>query len=217
MTAFLSIASIAALIYLVAYCHAPSSWPKTGVKTASVACLALAALWAGGPGLLVLALALCAAGDYLLARDTEPTFLAGVGAFAAGHLAYVALFLSTPGAQLAALTTPIPVLTLTALAIYGLVMMRLLFHKAGDLRFAVMGYVPIILAMGVAALTVPAEGALWLVLPAAFLFMISDSVLAAELFLLPASHPLRRITPFVVWSFYWLAQLGFLMAYTGGL
>lgn len=211
---FILLAALAALIYLLAFCHRPAIWPKTGVKTVSVAALALVALMGGAPWLLWLALALCAVGDYLLSRDSEATFLVGVGAFAAGHLAYIALFLTTLGADVSHMSSGVYLVAITALFLYGAGMMILLYRKAGALRFAVMGYVPIILGMGLAALAVPMLGPLAWVLPAACLFMLSDSVLAAELFLLPDGHRLRRVTPFVVWSTYWLAQLGFTLAYT---
>ena len=207
------IAACAAVIYLIGFCHRDASWPRTGVKTVSVAALALAAWLAGGPGLLVLALGLCALGDYLLARGDEAGFLAGVGAFAAGHLAYVALFLTTPGAEIGRLSFGMYPFAITVLFLYGVGMMIALYRRAGGLRFAVMGYVPVILSMGVAAMAVPALGPLAWVLPAALFFMISDSVLASELFLLHEGHKLRRITPFVIWSTYWLAQLGFTLAY----
>lgn len=208
-------AALAALIYLTGYCHRPASWPKTLIKTVSVAILALSAWLGTGPVLLAVALTLCALGDYLLARDSEATFLAGVGAFAMGHLAYVALFLTTPGALIQNLSNSPYLYVIVLLCLYGAAMMALLFRKAGDLRFAVMGYVPVILSMGVAALAVPAVGPLVWVLPAAVLFMVSDSILASELFLLPETHPLRRVTPYAVWATYWLAQLGFFLAYSG--
>ena len=208
-------AAFAAVIYLCFYCHAPASWAKTVIKTASVALLVLAAWKGAAPGALILALALCAAGDFWLSRDTQLTFFAGVGAFALGHLAYVGLFLATPGTTLAAVASATGIVYGIILSVYGAYMMWQLNRKAGALRYAVMAYVPIILAMGLAAFCVPTLGAGWIVLPAAILFMISDSVLAAELFLLRSDHPARRVTPFVIWAFYWLAQLGFLWAYTG--
>lgn len=212
---FVTLGAIAAAIYLLVYCNAPASWTKTGVKTTSVAALALAAWSTEAPPAFVLALSFCAAGDYLLSRDTQVSFLAGVAAFALGHLIYVPLFLTTPGASLDALGSGGGMIYAAGLAVYGAAMMWRLFRDAGDLRYAVMGYVPIILAMGLAAFCVPTVNAGWVVLPAAILFMISDSVLAADLFMLRADHPLRKITPYVIWSFYWLAQLGFWHAYGG--
>jgi uncharacterized membrane protein YhhN len=213
----LALAAFAGLVYLLRFCSAPTSWARTVTKTLSVAALALAAGLSGAPGPLVLALSLCALGDYLLSRDTEQTLLAGVGAFAAGHLAYIAVFASVPGFELGHLVTGLGLLFSAFLAVYGAVMMWQLFRRAGPLRFAVMAYVPIIVAMGLCAYCVPALGELGLILPAAILFMLSDSILAAELFLLRADHPLRQITPYLIWASYWLAQLGFFWAFAAPL
>ena len=54
-----------------------------------------------------------------------------------------------------------------ALVLLGVVMMALLFPKAGTLRLAVMVYVPIIVLMGIMAMAMPFNGGLALVLPAA--------------------------------------------------
>ena len=62
------------------------------IKTVPVALLALAAMLGGAPRAITLGLALGALGDFLLSRPGEATFLAGMGAFAAGHLAYVGGF-----------------------------------------------------------------------------------------------------------------------------
>ncbi|MDF1670008.1 MAG: lysoplasmalogenase [Roseovarius sp.] len=210
----LLVAALCALIYLLKFCHSPASWAKTAVKTGSIAALLMFVILTNGPVLLIAALGFCGAGDYLLSRDNERAFLAGVGSFAAGHIAYIALFLTTPMARIDVLMTSGNVMIIAALVVYGAIMMRQLFRKAGALRYAVIGYVPVILAMGVAALCVPTSGMLRLVVPSALLFMISDSVLAGELFLLRDDHPLRRATPYVVWSFYWLAQFGFLLAFS---
>ncbi len=207
-------AAILAAVYFFAFCFKGASWPKTIVKTGSVLLLAFAGWLGGAEGLLVAGLILSALGDYLLSRDSEPQFLAGVGAFAAAHVAYVVLFLTTPGAGLAELSAN-DWKVVAALMAFGVVMIRLLYQNAGDLRVAVCIYVPIILAMGISALMIPV-GYMGVV-SAAFLFMISDSILASEMFLLRENHPLRRITPFAVWTTYWLAQLGFLLGYPVGL
>ncbi|MBL4769119.1 MAG: lysoplasmalogenase, partial [Rhodobacteraceae bacterium] len=88
----------------------------------------------------------------------------------------------------------------------GLVMARLLSPRAGALRGPVLGYIPIILGMGVAVLAVPGPG--WALL-AAVAFVTSDIVLACEKFLLTEGHPALRWTPYVVWPLYWGAQAGF--------
>ncbi|MEY8841036.1 lysoplasmalogenase family protein [Cribrihabitans sp. XS_ASV171] len=210
MTLLLLLAAACALAYLPLSPRKPGLL-RTALKTASVALLACGSALAGLPWLLTLALALCAAGDALLAQESEGGFMAGVGAFAAGHLAYVALFLTHPAADPARLAQA--PLALGALALLGLGMALLLGPRAGALRDPVLGYIPVILAMGVAALTLPRIGGLALVLPAACAFIASDTVLAAGKFLIPEGHPAQRLVPWLVWPLYWGAQAGFLVAF----
>ncbi len=201
------LAAILALVYLIGFARAAPSLAKSLIKTGSVALLAVAPLAAGGPGWLVVALLFCALGDWLLADGREGAFMAGVGAFAAGHISYVALFLTRPEADVARIGD-LWWLVL-ALAILGLVMARTLWAKAGAMRGPVMGYVPVILSMGVAVLALP----LGLMHLAAALFILSDTVLASDLFLLAKNHAARRVTPYVVWLTYWGAQMLFVVAF----
>lgn len=188
----------------------PESLLRSCIKTASVALLALAALLAQAPWPLVLALSFCALGDWLLSRPGDRAFMAGVGAFAAGHMGYVALFLSRPDANPDRLADSPQIWIALGLVLFGLAMARKLAPRAGDLRLPVLIYIPIILAMGVAALTLPTATP---VLPAALAFIASDTVLAAEKFLWPAGHPALRWTPLTIWPLYWGAQAGFLLAF----
>ncbi|MEX0284222.1 MAG: lysoplasmalogenase family protein [Paracoccaceae bacterium] len=213
MSALMVAAAICAVGYLVVCARAPSEI-RSLLKTASVMLLAVAAGLAGGGALLVAALALCALGDWMLSRDGEGAFMAGVGAFAAGHLVYVVLFITHPEANPARWSELPQLLFIFGLIVLGLGMAWLLMPRAGDLQGPVMGYIPIILAMGLAALVLPPEGALRFALPAALFFILSDMVLASEKFLLTEDHPLQSVTPYVIWSTYWLAQFGFLLALT---
>jgi len=211
MTTALLVAALLSLVYGLRFCAAPVSLARSMVKTGSVVALALAAWLGSGPLLLIVALLLCALGDWLLSRDGEAVFMAGVGAFAAGHIAYVALFLTRPETGALTLTTPLS-LGLVAL---GVIMAVLLWSRAGALNGPVTGYIPIILSMGIAAQSLPSTGALSLALPAALLFIVSDITLAFEMFVLRAGSALRRIAPRVVWPTYWIAQLGLMLAFTG--
>ena len=215
--AFLTLtgAALLALLYWLRFCHAPASWPKSLVKTASVALLALVAWQAGGPGALVIALLLCALGDFLLSRPSDAAFMAGVGAFAAGHIAYVILFLSHRLADADALFTMPQLGVIALLGLFGMGMAVLLWSRAGDMRGPVLIYIPVILSMGVAVLALPALGPLTFAHPAALLFILSDFTLAIQMFVLPKAHRLNRYTPFVVWPTYWLAQGLFLLAFAG--
>ncbi|MDE4173487.1 lysoplasmalogenase [Phaeobacter sp. PT47_59] len=191
----------------------PEGLLRSVLKTASVALLALLAILSDAPLLLGIGLLLCAIGDYCLSREGEGAFMAGVGAFAAGHLAYVGLFLTTPGREFARLGQMPGLGVVLGLAVLGLVMVRVLAPRAGALKGAVLAYIPIILSMGAAAATLPMEGALAWALPAALAFIVSDVVLAFENFVLPDGHPLRRIAPYAVWPLYWGAQIGFFFAF----
>ncbi len=209
----LAVAAVFAVIYLPMAAGAAGPFRSLS-KTLSVAFLALAAALAGAPWLLVLALGLCAAGDFCLSQEGETSFMAGVGAFAAGHLAYVALFLSIGESDPTRLISGAGPAFVAGFAVVGLFMAWLLAPRAGDLKVAVLAYVPIILAMGVAALTLPPVAGLALVLPAALAFMASDITLAFETFVLAGDHPARRATPYAVWPLYWGAQAAFLLAFS---
>lgn len=212
MTGMTIAAVVCALGYL-AICARPTSELRSLLKTAAVMLLAISAGLAGATWLLVAALALCAVGDWMLSRDGDGAFMAGVVAFAAGHLVYVVLFLTHPAADPGRWSyMPQPLLIFALLAL-GIGMAWLLMPRAGDLQGPVMAYIPIILAMGLAVLVLPSDGALRFALPAALLFILSDMVLASEKFLLPGGHPAQVLTPYLIWGAYWLAQFGFLMAF----
>lgn len=207
-----SIAACAALSYLCFTVRAPSGM-RSLLKTCSVAALALAVFATSGPIWLGLALVLCALGDFFLSRDGEQAFMAGVGAFAAGHLAYVILFFTQKSSDPSQIWAMPYLLVTVALLALGAVMIRVLAPRAGELKIPVMGYIPIILAMGIAALSLTGASMVW-VLPAALAFMVSDVVLAVETFVLAENHPLRRFTPYVVWPLYWGAQAGFYLSFS---
>ncbi|MFZ7090171.1 lysoplasmalogenase [Primorskyibacter sp. 2E233] len=204
----LSFAAAAALIYLIRFAGKFPSLAKSVIKSLSVGVLAMVAVLAGLPMLLSLALALGALGDACLSRDGDKAFLAGLGSFALSHLAYAALFLRHPASDLSALLS-LGALPATA-GVLGLAfwMGWRLWPVTGDLRGPVMGYVAVIAGMGLAAVSV-GPPVLW----AALLFMISDTVLAAELFLLGPDSRWRKFAPYVVWSTYWLAQALFLLSF----
>ncbi len=212
MTAFLFWAALACALAYLPLTARPASPLRSALKTASVALLSVVALLNAAPWLLTLALALCAIGDALLSRETDTTFMAGIAAFAAGHLAYIALFLTDPASDPALILSQPAIFW--SLIVLGIVMATLLAPRAADLRGPVLAYIPIILGMGIAVLALPDTIALRWALPAAMAFIASDLILATEKFLLPANHPALKLTPYMVWPLYWGAQAGFLIAFT---
>lgn len=202
---------VAALLYLPVQGSAPSL-RRSVVKTAATALLAILAFIEGGPFLLVAALALSAAGDFFLSRNGETAFLAGLASFLAAHLAYVPLFLSVGGGT-EILTWQPWRLGLAVLAALGaaLLMRRLVPAAGPQMRAPVAVYAAAILAMLLAAATVPSP----VILIGAILFVASDSLLAIGRFLTPPDSPRQRPVGAAVWVLYYLAQaaiaLGFLL------
>lgn len=189
------------------FCAAPASDLKSLVKTLSVALLALASLMSGLPTLLTAGLTLGAVGDFFLSRRGDRAFLAGLVAFALSHLAYVGLFADIgDGAALFAMprAAVAAVILLAAMA-----MAAVLWPRAGALRVPVVVYIMIILAMVLAALS----GQGGLIIAAALLFMLSDTVLSLDLFVQPVAIWWQRAAPYVIWGTYWAAQAGFLLAF----
>lgn len=220
-TPVLALATLAAAFaatYLLLYCARPTGVGRSVTKTLATALLACAALLAEAPPLLVAGLALGALGDLLLSRDGAQTFLVGLVAFAIAHLAYTALFLTVGAAPTRLLAPERNPAALTLVAL-GIAMAWRLWPVAGSLRWPVSAYVGIIVCMGLAALSLPIPAAVpvrpLVAMVAASAFILSDALLALELFLLPPGHRLRRITPYAVWTLYWLAQALFLGAFGG--
>lgn len=200
-------AAFLALLYGVHYCGRDPSAAKSLVKTGSMAGLALAALFLGAPALVTAGLALGAVGDFFLSRRGDRAFLAGMAAFAAGHLAYATAFW-TPGSDL-------PLLPVTLLLLLSGSTELWLAPHTGPLRWPVRGYVAVIAAMALASLTLPLGHIAQI---GAALFVLSDLLLALEMFVL-ADGRIRRALSHLLWAAYWSGQalifLGMLPAAAG--
>lgn len=183
------------------------------VKTVPVSLFAVIALLADAPLMLVAGLALGALGDLLLAvadgsGETDAPdrfFVAGLTAFLASHIAYVALFAATDMNEPGWMVLPIG-LAMGAIAVF---VGRILWRHAGALRVPVAAYVVTILAMGLAALQ---TGSATLIAGAS-LFMASDTILGTDRFVLVSGDPRRRWSGPAIWCFYIGAQALILMAF----
>lgn len=179
-------------------------WQRSAVKTGATLALVAAGLASTAPGLVVLGLALGAAGDFFLSRRGQAMFLAGMTAFAAGHLAYVAGFWTRAGHL--GYVAPSPAQA-TALAMLGLTVGALglwLSAKAGPLRLPVIAYALVIGLMAAAALILPANPGDRIVQTGVALFLLSDTLLALRLFASPPAA--KKPLDLAVWPSYWLGQ-----------
>ncbi|MGH6761385.1 MAG: lysoplasmalogenase family protein [Phyllobacterium sp.] len=197
-TLFLSV--LAALLY-TQMIEREASWRRTAAKALAVGLLAVLAFRAGGPVLLVAALALSALGDALLAQEKDRWFMGGLAAFLLAHVAYIALFLTAPAASF--LAEPWRLALLAGLAGFGLFMgRRLMAGVPADMRMPVLAYLVVILGMVAVAI---GNQPVLIVLGAA-LFAASDTILALEKFLMGADSEYRRPAKYAVWLLYYLAQ-----------
>ncbi len=192
---FLAAGAIFAAIYGAACCWRPSSWPRTAVKTASVAALVPASAVLGAPLAITLGLLLGAAGDFFLSRPGERAFLAGMAAFGAGHLAYAWVFWASG--------STVAVIPVAALVLIALSTEVWLAPHTGALLWPVRAYVALIALMALAAL---ALGPVHRLAPiGAGLFVFSDLMLAIERFV-TTDPRLGRALSHLLWAAYWSGQ-----------
>lgn len=211
---FLGLGAAAALVYwfqIATDRPAGDHWLRSLAKTAATLALAAAGLASPAPGLIapmliVLGLALGAAGDFCLSRPGQAMFLAGMAAFAAGHLAYVAAFWLWTGAFS---PTPAQVTALLGLGLGVLGLGLWLSAQAGALRGPVFGYALVIGLMAGSALVLPASPGtgtiqVGLIQVGVALFLLSDTLLALRLFV--AGPAAQKPLDLLVWPAYWLGQ-----------
>ena len=178
--ALMALAGAAAAAYGIYFLNRPASFVRALVKTAFMGAAAGALVSVGAPFPLVAAIVCSAFGDFFLAFKTKWTLPLGILSFLLAQLVYVVIF--------------------TAIWFFLIWMAP----KLGWMALGVVPYAIAITGMGVAAMWLPWVG--WPAMLGVVLFLISDFVLAAELFRLPADAPVRRITAPVVWWTYVAAQ-----------
>jgi uncharacterized membrane protein YhhN len=168
------------------------------VKGLAIAMLAAIA-WVGSSRMLWLALVASAVGDVLLDLGPVRLFIPGLCAFLAAHLVYVAIFASR---------WPIPLrVSLPRLILFPVILAYgagFAFWLAPELLLAKMTLPVTIYICVITTMVITAVGArLPLYVPVgAFLFLISDSLLAIAKFN-KASFALRD---YLVWGTYYAAQ-----------
>lgn len=192
---------LAALYWGMIRAGREAGWAGSAVKTLSVAGLALTGALAGAPGLIVVGLALGSVGDFALSRPGDRAFLAGMAAFAAGHLAYALAFWGWAGSgisfgQLLALAFLLALIQSTE---------SWLAPRTGALKPAVRGYVGIIGIMAALALFLAARSGTAWVQAGAGLFVTSDLLLALRMFVVTTPRA-RAGLGLAVWPAYWAGQ-----------
>jgi uncharacterized membrane protein YhhN len=164
-------------------------WLRWLAKPAASAAFVALALASGGLGsvygqLILAGLVFCMLGDILLIAKGRRLFLAGMGAFALGHLAYACAF-----AIIWAGFGGLAVIAGVAIALAMGAALRWLWPHLGAFRAPVAGYCLIIGVMTAMSFTTasPAGGApYWLAASGAIGFAASDIAVARDQFVKPA-------------------------------
>jgi uncharacterized membrane protein YhhN len=181
----------------------PAGIAKAALKTAFMGALAVA--FRGAPLPFFLALAFSAAGDLLLVFDDRKWALGlGILCFLLAQLCYAVVFLALW--MFSGDNSPLwpRYGAMVLIGAFALGYFIWLWPKLGPMAFGVAPYTLAICAMACMASWLPWP--IWPAMLGAFLFVVSDGVLAAELFRLAPNAPLRAITSPVVWWTYCAAQ-----------
>jgi len=194
-----------ALIYGLFYLNRRESLGRAALKALFMVALTAAFQSAGAPGIVLLALAAAAIGDFVLAFDNKSILPLGILAFLICQLAYLYFFWThrETGAALDPILLRYGAMALVLATALGFLIR--MGPKLGAMAAAVIPYSIAICAMACAALLLPWRG--WPAMLGVASFLVSDFVLSAELFRLSPNAPARRFTVPVVWWTYAAAQL----------
>ena len=194
----------AAVAYGVYFLRRPPTWLRAGVKTLAIGAPAAGFIIAGAPFPLVLALVASALGDCFLAFDKKWVLPLGILSFLIAQLVYFVIFTAIwffSGDNSPLWPRYLAMGALIATTIAFLIWMA---PRLGWMAFGVVPYSIAITGMAAMAMWLPWDG--WPAMVGAVLFVVSDFVLATELFRLPEDAPVRRVTAPVVWWTYVAAQ-----------
>jgi uncharacterized membrane protein YhhN len=176
------------------------------VKTISTALLSAMVAIQGGPLFLTGALALGSVGDAFLAWDDDTSFLYGLTSFLVAHIFYIVAFFR--GHNLATMLQSLlegwRAVGAGLLSLFVPIMIASLLPRIGSaLRLPVVLYSLTIFVMALAALTSDSSQ----VISGSLMFSASDSILAADRFLVPATSSHHAWMRHTVWVLYYSGQL----------
>jgi uncharacterized membrane protein YhhN len=202
--ALIALGAVAATAYGALFLRRPPSLLRTLTKTLFLGAWTAAFAIAGAHPILVIALGASALGDFFLAFDKKWLLPFGILFFLVAQLAYFAgfaalWFFSGDNSPLWPRYAAMGALIATSAGFLVWMAPRL-----GWMALAVVPYAIAITGMASMAMWMPWPG--WPAMLGAISFVISDFVLATELFRLPPDAPIRRITAPVVWWTYAAAQ-----------
>lgn len=137
--------------------------------------------------MIILALIFAWCGDILLGvpKESADLFVPGLVSFLLAHVMYLSVFFRTPGENFIIRKRTY---FLVPVAIYGILLLYILFDRLGDMKLPVIIYTLVILTMVSSAMNRygKVNSNSWLlVMAGAILFLLSDSGIAIDKFLKP--------------------------------
>ena len=187
--------TVSATIYAFGYLGREISASRSFWKTLPVVALAVSASYFEAPALLIMALLLCALGDYFMSR-ADNRFVPGLLAFLAGHIAYIALFFTLSAGSFFHWPMLLVVLYSGVFAVY-------MWNATGRYRWPVLAYIVVITVMAGVSLRLPSP--YFLAVLGAFVFVVSDSVLAVRMFVV-SKQRVKLMLSWAVWISYIAGQ-----------
>lgn len=176
------------------------------LTTALILAAATLAPASAGRAWVVGGLVLSLLGDICLMFEGNTAFMGGLGSFLLAHLAFIAAFSG-------GLPWGLPPAWTLLLGAYALGMVRVLWPRTGPLRVPVLIYSAVLFAMALAAARAhqafASPASAW-GLAGALMFIVSDSLLAADRFL---RH--HRRAQVAILLTYWAALLGLVRSIQG--
>ncbi len=166
------------------------------MKTIPICCLALFAFFniPGQKGkLMTLGFFFSCVGDVLLEMPHKGLFEAGMGAFILAHLFYITVFMKRPGLSRGRL------LIMGGMVVFSLGFAGFLSPFLGPMKIPIYSYLGVISLMGISACLGSANHGL--VILGAVFFIISDSLIAYNMFVTPVF-----LSSLWVMAFYYAAQ-----------
>ncbi|KAH6851363.1 YhhN-like protein [Chaetomium sp. MPI-CAGE-AT-0009] len=199
--------SIGASIIYLTMVRSPPSGRRMIVKTASTALLSALVVIQDGPLLLAGALALGSVGDAFLAWDDDTSFLYGLASFLVAHIFYIVVFFRRDTDRSVLIQSLLEGWRAVAAGFLSLlvpVMIAALMPRIDTtLRPPVTLYSLTIFVMALTALTSDSGQ----VISGSLMFSVSDTILAADRFLVPSTSTHRVWMQRAVWILYYSGQL----------
>jgi uncharacterized membrane protein YhhN len=183
----------------------PASLKRAVIKTLAIALLAAAALAGGGPIVLVVALSLACAGDFLLALEGDAMFQAGLSSFLLAQIALVFLFVGQYDDEpMRWASQPWRILLAVLCVWHSVYLAQILWRKLPrELGAQIVAYALVITVMALFALAY----APLTVLAGVTLFYLADTLIAHEQFLLEGEVNQHPVLSPLIWIAYYLAQV----------